>query len=185
MIFKNRFGMKHIKRFIGIAVLFCGIIGSAQERFPSSWEGDYEGELQIFGVDSIRMRANMKLNIHKKSDSIFQWKITYEMNGDADVRDYELHVKDVDKGHYVIDELNTILIDGYYRTGNFTSIFEVMNSLIVSEYTKVENGLLFEIVAGSNNSPIITGNQKHNGEDIPEVKSFAASGRQRALLIKK
>ena len=130
------------------------------------------------------MHVNMKLNIHKKTDSIFPWKIAYAMDGNVDVRDYELHVKNFESGHFTVDELNSIKIDGYYRTGNFSSIFEVSNSIIVITYSKVEEGLLFEIVAGSSKNPLITGNQKHNNQDIPEVKSFAVSGRQRAVLIK-
>ena len=176
--------MKYIKFTIVIAILLSAITGFGQERFPDSWVGDYKGDLKIFGLDSVSMHVNMKLNIHKKRDSVYQWKLTYEMNGNVDERDYELHIKDVDKGHYVIDELNSILIDGYYRSGNFSSIFEVMNSFIVTAYTKVEGGLQFEIIAGSSKSPVVTGNQKHNGQDIPEVKSYAVPGRQRAFLKK-
>lgn len=176
--------MKHSKIWVGIVLLLCTSISAAQDRFPDSWTGDYEGELQIFGLDSISMRATMKLNILKKKDSVYQWKITYEMNGNADVRDYELHIEDVQKGLYIIDELNTILIDGYYRSGYFSSIFEVMNSVIVSSYSKVEEGILFEIIAGNIKSPRISGNEKFNNEDIPEVKSYAVPGRQKALLYK-
>jgi len=56
----------------------------AQETFPKSWEGNYKGELQIYGVDSVRMKLTMKLDIVKKGDSIYQWKIAYEFNGKED-----------------------------------------------------------------------------------------------------
>ena len=58
---------------------FISIKTISQETFPTSWEGNYKGELQIYGVDSIAMRVTMKLDIQKKTDSIYQWKITYDL----------------------------------------------------------------------------------------------------------
>lgn len=164
-----------------LAIIFIFQV-NAQESFPSSWEGKYEGELSIYGVDSIQMQLAMKLSILKKSDSIYQWKMTYIFDGKEDIRDYELHIKDERKGHFVIDEKNTIVIDGYYRTGIFTSFFSVNDSFIISTYTELENDLQFEIIAVSGKNPLITGNQEYLGKQIPEVKSYLVNGRQKAIL---
>lgn len=89
---------------------------------------------------------------------------------------------DIDRGVYQIDEKNTIVIDSYYKTGIFTSFFEVMNSYIISTYTKKKDSIIFEIIAANGKKLNITGNSKFNEEDIPEVKSYLVNGRQKAIL---
>jgi len=176
--------MKCISKSITIVFFFLSLNLVAQESFPSTWEGNYKGELQIFGVDSIRMKLTMKLNIAKKTDSIYQWKITYDFKGKEDIRDYELVLVDNAKGIYKIDEKNSIVIDSYYKTGIFTSFFEVMDSFIISTYTKSEAAIIFEIIAANGKNPSLTGSTKFNEEDIPEVKSYLVNGRQKAVLKK-
>jgi len=171
-------------RFIGILFFIITMQSFAQVSFPDSWEGNYGGELHIYGVDSVKMKLSMKLAIFKKTDSIYQWKMTYLFNGKEDVRAYELVIKDSEKGLYVIDEKNTILINGYYKSEIFTSFFSVGNSFIISTYTKTDDDLIFEIIAGNNDNVEISGNQNHNGEAIPEVKSYLVNGRQKAVLYK-
>jgi hypothetical protein len=158
--------------------------GIAQNSFPKSWEGDYEGILNIYAVDSTAMKVQMRLGIHPtKVDSIMQWKMTYIFKGQEDVRDYLLKTIDAEKGHYLIDEQNSIEIDSYYRNGIFTSFFEVMNSFIITEYQWAEDRIFFDIIS-TENKPKISGNTVHEGEEIPEVSSFPVNGRQEAILYK-
>ena len=130
------------------------------------------------------MKLTIKLDILKKTDSVYQWEIKYDFKGQEDIRDYELVLVDQKKGIYKIDEKNTIEIDSNYKMGIFTSFYEVMNSFIISTYTKTNDGILFEIIAGDSKNPTVTGNTKFNNEDIPAVKSYLVSGRQKAFLIK-
>jgi len=167
-----------------LVFVFLSFNGFSQESFPASWEGNYKGELQIYGVDSIAMRVTMKLDIEKKTDSIYQWKITYDLKGKEDIRDYELKLVDAKKGHYIIDEKNTIAIDSYFKTGIFTSFFKVMDSFIVSTYTKKEDSIIFEIISVDGKNSISTGNSEFEGKIIPEVNSYLVNGRQKAILIK-
>jgi len=175
---------KYLFDFCCFYIFLIGFQAFSQQSFPESWEGNYKGELQIFGVDSVNMKLTMKLAIHKKTDSAYQWKMIYDFQGKEDVGDYELKIVEKLTGHYVIDELNTIVIDGFYRSGIFTSFFKVMDSFIISTYTKVNDDLIFEIISANGKNPTITGNQKFNDEDIPEVKTFLVNGRQKAILKK-
>ena len=167
-------------------ILFTFLIGSfnmlAQESFPKSWEGKYSGNLEIYGVDSVAMKLKMKLDISKKTDSIYQWKIMYDFKGKVDIRDYELVVVDTKRGIYKIDEKNSIEIGSYYKSGIFTSFFEVMNSFIISTYSKVEDNIVFEIISGDGKNTSVSGNTKLKNEDIPEVTSYLVNGRQKAVL---
>ncbi len=157
---------------------------NAQNKFPESWTGAYEGKLNIYSVDSIAMQVDMKLEIAQTTnDSIYHWKMTYLFKGNEDVRDYQLKLVDASKGHYIVDERNSILIDTYYRNGVLTSFFEVEKSFIISEYTKIGEEIHFDIISGIN-QPILSGNSEQKGELIPEVMSFPINGRQEAVLIK-
>jgi len=73
--------MKCISKSIAFVFFLLSLNLVAQETFPKSWEGNYKGQLQIFGVDSVKMKLEMKLDILQKSDSIYQWKITYNFKG--------------------------------------------------------------------------------------------------------
>ncbi len=42
--------------------------------------------------------------------------------------------------------------------------------------------MAFEVIAGTEAPASTTGNAKHEGEDIPEVKTYPVNGFQRALL---
>ena len=110
---------------------------------------------------------------------------TYDLNGKKDVRAYRLKVVDKQKGHYRIDERNSIVIDGYLHNNNvFTSFFKVSNSYIITAYTKKENSLLFEIISGDERAATSTGNTISDGEEIPEVNSYLVNGRQKVVLRK-
>lgn len=157
---------------------------SAQSHFPTSWQGSYKGELHIYTTDSVAMKVQMNLEITPtKNDSIFSWKMMYVFNGNKDERPYELQIIDAQKGKYVVNELNSILIDGTYRNGIFTTFFEVEKSFIIAEYTKIENGIEFNLISAQNN-PKSSGNTDFKGEKIPEVLSYPVNGRQKAILYK-
>lgn len=163
--------------------LFPGL--SAQESFPDSWSGSYKGELQIYGVDSVKMKVEMQLDIAPAArDSVYNWKITYIINGKEDLRAYELHTVDVQKGHYRVDELNSIVLDGYLRAHIFTSFFEVSGAYIIASYTKEGDSIVFEIISGLSEPVNTSGNTKQGEETIPEVHAYLVNGRQKAILQK-
>jgi len=166
-------------------VLLSSVVLYAQEQFPKSWVGNYEGNLEIYAVDSIGMQLKMQLNIHPtENDSIYKWTITYDFKGKSDVRSYELKIIDAQKGYYQIDEKNTIVIDSYYRYGILTSYFEVNKNVIIASYKKENNAIVFEIIA-ANSVPISkTGGVIFKEEEISEVFSYTVNGRQQCILKK-
>ncbi len=190
-VFLNSEGVSYKKiksmKITAILPLFLMLLSSnlfSQTTFPKSWEGNYKGELQIFGVDSVKMKLPMKLDILQKSDSVYQFKISYEFKGKVDLRDYELKIVDAKSGKYAIDEKNTIEIDAYYKMGRLTSFFEVSDSYNISTYTKINEDLIFEIISADGKNTTSSGKRKFESEDIPEVKSYLVNGRQKAVLRK-
>ena len=65
------------KGILKISLIFTFLIGFqvySQQSFPESWEGNYKGELQVYGVDSVKMKLTMKLDIQKKQILFFNGK---------------------------------------------------------------------------------------------------------------
>ena len=172
-------------KFFFFFFFFFSLEAGAQESFPESWIGNYKGELHIFGVDSVKMKVAMNLEIDKTSnDSIFNWTLIYNFNGNEDKRPYKLKVVNKNTGHYKIDEMNSIVLDGYQHTNTFTSFFGLIDSFIIATYTKNKDVIVFEIISSKSEPVSTTGNTKFEGEDIPEVRSYLVNGRQKAFLTK-
>jgi len=175
-----------MRTLLFVSFLCLSISVSSQSSFPESWIGNYEGNLEIYAVDSIAMNLKMNLDIIKtEKDSIFKWVITYDFKGKEDLRSYELKVLDKQKGHYQIDEKNSIVIDAYFRNGIFTSFFSVSEVFILATYTmKKEKAIIFEIISAKTKAISTTGGTKNEEEEIPIVNSYLVNGRQRAVLKK-
>ena len=58
------------------------------------------------------------------------------------------------------------------------------NSYIIATYTKKEDSLFFEIIAGDGKGLTISGNTSQGEVEIPEVISYLVNGRQKAVLNK-
>ncbi len=144
--------------------------------FPSGWEGDYEGELEIMGADRVAMRAGMNLSIHP-TDATDRWTWVMQYEGQP-AREYELVVVNDAIGHYRIDEKNSIVIDGRLMGDTFLSPFGMESTMLSAKYQIVPEGIRFEIVTTSLD-PISP--SKAEG-DMPTVVSYPVQGYQRALL---
>jgi len=138
-----------MKKILLILIILISITHiSAQNNFPDSWIGHYQGNLEIYAVDSIAMNVKMELEIRKTAkDSVYSWVITYHLKNKMDIRTYSLKVVDTQKGMFKIDENNSIVIDAHLRHNTFTSFFEVQNNVIIATYTKEEDIIIFEIIS--------------------------------------
>ncbi len=188
-----------MKKVILLAIFLITVGTKAQENsieltknqevlkcFPASWEGNYEGKLLIYGVDKVRMQLPMELKIVEKTDSVYSWSLIYKMKGKpTDVRAYEVKIVDKNKGHYQIDEKNSIVIDAFLHNNIFTSFFKVMDNFIVATYTQLDiETIQFEIISATDKKKTLTGNTTIDGEKIPEVVTNFINGRQKAILKK-
>ena len=153
--------------------------------FPDDWLGYWEGELDIFNESGKTMTIPMALdNAVTDVDSIWTWAIVYGEDTIAGRRDYELGVVDASKGHYVVDEKNSILLDAYLLSNSLISTFSVGGNFIQSSYELDEDELVFTIQMYNDQSIRTTGDTIYNGEDIPLVKSYKNVVLQKARLKK-
>ena len=172
-------------KYLLILLSFFFIEYSFSQSFPTSWIGHYEGNLEIYGVDSVLRTIKMNLDIEKTlNDSIFVWQITYQLDSTADIRKYELHVLDQEKGLFQIDEKNGIVIESYLKSDILTSFFSVMNNFIIATYAKMDDYIDFEIIVANTKPVSTTGETKHEKEEIPKVETYPVQGRQKARLYR-
>lgn len=153
--------------------------------FPDDWLGYWEGELHIYNETGRTMTVPMALdNAVTDVDSVWTWAIIYGEDTVAGRRDYELKVVDVSKGHYLVDEKNSILLDAYLLSNSLISTFNVAGNVIQSSYELDGDEMLFSIQMFNDNPIRTTGDTIHDGEEIPIVNSYRNSVLQKARLKK-
>jgi len=152
-------------------------------HFPIDWIGHYEGDLLIFDSKGDTNTVLMKLTIsNPNAEGFYPWTIQY---GDDDIREYGLEVINTSLGHYVMDEYNSIRLDGYLRDNHFISRFEVMGSDLLVDYERVKSGILVNLYVSRSEEKSITGGQIFGQDTVPNVRSFEIPVFQRALLSKR
>ncbi len=154
--------------------------------FPESWVGIWTGELLINGPKGPLKNLPMELHI-LPLDTVdrFTWTIIYGEDKEAGARKYELQVVDRAKGLYVVDELNSIVLESYYRSNKLFSRYLVGEVMILITNEVKDDTMIFEVVAGGSEPVSITGDTTIDDEEIPEVKTYPIGATQQAILTRK
>lgn len=156
--------------------------------FPDTWQGDWNGTLEIFNGKGKAQTVEMTLEIHK-IDTSREGRYTFGLvygSKEQDWRPYELVPVAPEKGVWKVDEKNSIVMESYLLGPKLLCLFTVQGSRILCTYEKVdEQTMIFEVMAGNENAVSTTGNTTQGEEEIPEVKSFPFSAFQRAILKKR
>jgi len=150
--------------------------------FPQSWAGQWKGTLEIFSPRGKEQQVPMQLRIEQADSLNYTWHIIYGEDEEKGLRPYLLKPEDVTYGRYSIDEQNTIVLDAILISGKLYSRFEVGGNLLLSTAELKGEELHYEIISGKLDPLRITGGEKYEGEDIPEVKSYPVVVRQMAVL---
>ncbi len=151
--------------------------------FPQAWEGKWQGELKIYNAKGLAQKIPMELHILPIDTSeSFTWSIIYGEDKEKGLRPYELKIVDAEKGHYIVDEHNSILLDAYLLGGKLFERFSVMGSMLLATTELRDDVLYYEIISGSETAVNTTGDTKVDEEDIPAVGSFPIVVRQYAEL---
>ncbi|MBL0335998.1 MAG: hypothetical protein IPP73_12045 [Chitinophagaceae bacterium] len=170
--------MKKISSLSAALVLICLTAFSQQNDFPAAWQGNWKGELSWFKTGNRDpQKVNMELRIHK-TDTAWTWQLIYG-SAKEDNRPYILLPRDTSGVHWVIDELNGIVLDQYLVGNQFSGAFTVMGATIVNNY-HMENGkLVVEFFSYPAKPVATTGN---GTDDSPKVDSYRIASYQKAIL---
>jgi len=154
-----------------------------QYLFPLDWIGDYEGELHIFNNSGDTTKVKMQLTIdNPNAEGYYPWIIRY---GEDDIRAYGLEAINAERGHYVVDEFNSIRLDGYLRDNHFITRFGVMTSDLLVDYERVAEGILVHLYITGKDPINTTGGEIFAKDTVPIVRSFPIPVFQSALLKKR
>lgn len=151
--------------------------------FPIEWIGHYKGDLNILGIKKgDTLKVDMELIIDSPNGmGLYPWVLKYN---DKDVRHYGLEVVNAEKGHYLIDEYNSIKIDGYLRSNHFITRFSVETSDLIFHYEKRPDGIAISVYATNGIAHSITGGEIIKQDTIPMVDSYRLTGYQSGFLKK-
>jgi len=109
-----------------------------EAAFPKSFIGNWQGELQWMVAGKPTQTFTIQLKIQPTdAANQYTWQIIYGDN-DKDNRPYLLKPVDTAKGHWIVDELDGIILDSYVHGNSIHGAFTVQGNTIVDNY-RVEN----------------------------------------------
>jgi hypothetical protein len=147
-----------------------------EASFPDSWIGKWRGKLDVWGGDGKRQTLHMDFEVAKTDEpDRYRWVIQYQ---GQPKRNYELVVRDAEKGQYAIDEKNTIVIPAQYVAGDLISVFSVMGNHLAFRYRMVGEEIVLDVIMTK-----VAPTGKTGGEGrIPTVSHYGVRNVQRATL---
>lgn len=124
----------------------------------------------------------MELHVFPSEDSVgqYSWQLIY---GEArtDQRPYTLKPADSNRGHWVIDENNSILLDHYWVGSVFSGVFSINGSTVLSSFRLEQDHIVVEFFGYKTPAERTSGGAS---PDVPQVESYRIGSYQRAVLSK-
>lgn len=151
--------------------------------FPKDFIGNWKGTLtwtQLGKKEPQKVSMELRIQPSKDSANQYTWNLIYG-SPSQDNRPYLLKSIDTANEHWIIDELNGIILDQYWLTNRFTGAFTVMTSTIVNSYWLDGKNLHVEFISYTSKPIATTG--KGNDES-PMVDSYGIKSYQKAILTK-
>lgn len=176
--------MKCCTLILAFILTIVSVNAQQPSPFPGSFIGHWYGTLNWYpdGASTPRI-VDMELHIQPSKDSInqFTWHIIYGKPSE-DSRPYLLKASDIAKGHWLIDEMNGIVLDQYWKGGKFAGAFTVAGNTILNSYWLDNDELHLEFFAYPVKAIASTGN---GTEASPNVDSYHIRSYQQAILKRK
>jgi hypothetical protein len=157
------------------------VIAQKQAAFPKTFIGKWKGKMQWMVAGKPSQTFTMRLNIlPTDTPNLYTWQIIY---GDKqqDNRPYLLKPIDTAKGHWIVDELNGIILDSYVHGNSIKGAFTVQGNTIVDNYVVEGNKMKVEFIT------IKLGDKKQSGggtDESPFVDSYRIASYQTGVLTK-
>ena len=174
-----------MNRFIPVLfLLFFSAFGKAQDntvKFPDDFFGKYTGSLLI---SSEKGNQTIPMEFHLlASDSIgkYTYTLVYGEGETKQERDYTLRTQNAEKGEYIVDENNGIILDDKVIGNKMYALFEVNDTLLTTFITFESDSMVFEIVATPKAKKRVS---YADNTEKTEVISYPILTVQRAVLQK-
>ena len=157
-------------------------VGETQSRTPGTPSAPRTPESHDAPATSVTsFRTELRIAPTEDPDR-FTWVIIYGEGDARQVRPYEIVVIDRERGRYVIDEKNSIMIDmtlvAFEGASSLRSIFELGDVRIVASYTLRDGAIEMEFGTFGAHDDRVSGGEGQ----IPEVRSSTLRAAQRGVL---
>ena len=175
-------------RLLFFLVILCSVLSAQRDtlpRFPQDFVGDWAGTLEVMTPAGVAQAVPMELLIQPLTDTSYTYVIIYGEDREAGKRDYFIYRGPDGPHHWVCDEQNQILLDGYYLGGSYQSAFTVMGNYLTSSLEHRGDHLLYTIQMWPERAVRTSGGDSTAAEPVPAVNSFNIRVFQRARLTRK
>lgn len=171
----------YITGLLMVALQGSGNLLAQQAAFPGGWTGKWKGTLEWYQGVNKRTPVPMELHIlPADSADQYSWRIIYG-EGQKDSRPYLLKPFDKSKGHWLIDERNSIVLDQFLIGDRFCGSFTVGGNTITNNYRLSGDSLVVEFYNIQEKPIAVTGGRDST---VPKIKSYGVRSYQRAVLRK-
>ncbi len=170
-----------MKRLIVLFVLLSSIsFAQSKQTFnENDWLGNWKGNLNIIMAGKFNS-VPMELSITKTdTPDKYGWKTSYGEGGATLKKDYYMYPKDAERGEWILDEDNKILLDFFYGDNQFHSFFETQNILLSSRYDLKDGKIYMEVLSAQKEK------QNKSGTGKEECISYPIYVIQKAELTRK
>ena len=139
----------------------------------TAWEGRWSGTVHIWSYNIEVDSFPMSLEIIRR-DSLWDYTITYDraVQGQPDVRKYQLIEIDAEKQHYGIDEQNSIVLDTYLSDNCMRNRFSGMGSDLQMRLCLEQEKLHYEITSSFEQAIRVSGDTVIDQDTIPAIQSY-------------
>lgn len=170
---------------LAIWILVFNRDGNAQQNkspnlpFPQNLVGKWKGNLIWY--QGLQQRPGVQMELHilpTDSTDQYTWRIIYG-TAQKDNRPYILKPFNKERGHWLIDELNSIVLDQFLIGDRFCGTFTVEGNTILNSYQLLGDSLLVEFYNYQEKPIVITGG---GDTTIPKIKTYGMRSHQRAVL---
>ncbi len=151
---------------------------STPASFPKSWFGKWTGEIKVEPYEGAIQKLPMSLTIGPaEGEQAGRWQFAIQY-GSQPTRNYELVAVKPKKGHYQIDEKNSIVLPAWYTNGELVSIFSLKGQILTTHYERVGDEIRFSVLVTKTAPTRLTGGV----DQIPSVGVHLPTTYQRARL---
>jgi hypothetical protein len=161
-----------MKKYVASFLLFAAAQASAQS-FGDKCVGTWKGIMQIYAAGKLKDTVSVLLTVKKVNDTAWSWKTEYLSIKMPVTKNYVLRLVNQEKGHYVTDEGDGVVLNDYLVENKLYSVFETEGVMLTSYYEIKGKNLAFEVTSG-----------KKVGEQQSTVTNYSTDFVQRVLLKK-
>lgn len=166
--------MKKILFIVAFLAAFSFQPVKAQQAFGDACLGVWKGTMHLYSRGVLKDSVNVELTVAKTADpKAWTWRTAYLSTKLPMVKDYILRLHDAEKGVYIVDEGEGVLLYDYLFGSKLYDLFEIEGVTLTSTYELRGNELVFEVTSG----------KKHASTDA-SVTNYSVDHLQRVVFKK-